>query len=96
MTFDPPFSSREKQSLLIFVAGVLLFIVENIHYGWHRTPTSPLEGACDFLAMCLLLLSYLWKPSRVENTDIKHETNMFFGVDGRPKGSIKKVFSIKP
>lgn len=58
------FTRRERQAIAWMVAAVVLFIAENIYFGWNNESESPAESICDLLVIVGFFLSYLWKPVR--------------------------------
>jgi hypothetical protein len=70
MKFSPAFSSREKQAIGIFIFALVFYVAQNQYFGWNKTPSNAFEGVCDVATIALWFLSYLWKPSRVDNTTI--------------------------
>ena len=74
---------REKQSICIFIAAVVLWFAENIYFGWNAHSHSTAESICDFLVIEFFILSWLWKPSRVADVTITHS----YHFNNIPKGT---------
>lgn len=70
MKISPSFSSREKQAIYIFIFALVFYFAQNQYFGWNREPSNALEGICDVATIALWFLSFLWKPSRVQNNTI--------------------------
>lgn len=70
MKITPPFSHREKQAIGIFIFALIFYVAQNQYFGWNAKPENAWEGICDVAVIALWFLSFLWKPSRVENVTI--------------------------
>lgn len=61
---------------LLALAGITLWVIENIYFGWNKTPQSGLEGFCDLLAAILMFWGVVGDITSnltiVKRTDIEH------------------------
>lgn len=54
---------RENLAILIAFIAFGFWIAENFYFGWNITAQSGPERFCDTLALFLIFISYLVKPS---------------------------------
>lgn len=91
MEISPNFSRRELFSIGILTVAILWYFIENTLFGWNREPQSSAESAADFMVFALVVLSFLWRPSKVEITN--HHTQYKMTFARRSKKRILKPIS---